>query len=75
MISNIGFNAGGTHTFDLNSPSANIKHQALPLITNHSFLFVANRLADTYTLVKEVPSSFQQDYNSIKQKAKKILNK
>jgi hypothetical protein len=73
MISNIGFNETGTHTFDLDSPLANIKHQPLPLKINHAVVFIANRLADTYTLLKEVPSSYEQVYTLFKQKVKKIV--
>ena len=73
MISNIGFNADGTHTFDPNSPMSNISFNELPIrIKDPTFLF-QNRLADKYTLGKETPTSFQIKKSNFKNNIKKVL--
>jgi hypothetical protein len=75
MISNIGFNESGTHTFNADSPLANMKHQPLPLHILAPKVFVPNKLADTYSLNKEIPSLFKQYYSSIIYKANLLLNR
>lgn len=75
MISNIGFNADGTHTFNPNSPMSNISFRELPLkIVNPMFVY-QNRIADKYTLDKETPSLSAIRKNKIKGTIKKILVK
>lgn len=56
MITNIGFNENGTHTFDEESSSANRKHQQLPSIIKPPTIFKIDRAADTYVLAKDLPS-------------------
>jgi len=55
MITNLGFNGDSTHTSDVNSYFANIKHKSLPLYLKHPSIFVADRSADNSTLEKELP--------------------
>jgi hypothetical protein len=56
LISNIGFNVNGTHTFDSNSPMSNVAFGELsPAIVCPEYMY-QNRIADDYTLEKETPS-------------------
>jgi hypothetical protein len=52
MITNIGFNNDGTHTFDSNSPMSNIPFDTLPLVLLHPKYIYQNRNADNYILEK-----------------------
>ncbi|MCG9793931.1 glycosyltransferase family protein [Flavobacterium algicola] len=73
MISNIGFNADGTHTFNANSPMANVSFKEMPeLIVSPSFIS-QDRIADEYTLTKETPSSFEFYKGSLRQGLRTIL--
>lgn len=66
LISNIGFNKNGTHTFDPDNAVSNVKHQELPnQIKDPSKIFV-DRIADNYTLVIEAPSRYVQNVNELK---------
>ena len=73
MISNIGFNADGTHTFNTNSPMSNVLFNELPLEIKHPTFMFQNRLADNYTLDKEIPTLLQVLKNNFKTKIKHVL--
>ncbi len=73
MISNIGFNADGTHTFNSNSPMSNVTFNELPKQIKYPVFMFQNRLADKYTLEKEMPTIFQIKKNNIKMKIKGVL--
>lgn len=66
MISNIGFNADGTHTFITDSPMANVPFSALPSVISHPDSICPNYIADNYFLEKEMPSFFQSKINQLK---------
>lgn len=66
MISNIGFNSDGTHTFNSDSPMSNVAFEALPKEIIHPVYFYPNYIADNYTLEKEMPSFFQIKANQFK---------
>ncbi|RLJ73892.1 nucleotide-diphospho-sugar transferase [Pedobacter alluvionis] len=75
MISNIGFNANGTHTFNSNSLQANIDHENLPLLVKEPSVIYQNRMADEYTLTKELPKRYIFITNKLKQLIKLCLIK
>jgi hypothetical protein len=75
MISNIGFNADGTHTFDTNSPMSNVSFNKLPVDMEHPRFIFQNRMADKYTLDKETPSLWQIRRSKIKETLKNIIAK
>ena len=75
MITNIGFNIDGTHTFDPNSPMSNISFNELPVEIVHPVFIFQNRIADKYTLDKETPSIRQIRMSEIKEMIKNILVK
>lgn len=56
LITNIGFNENGTHTFDSENSSANRKHKALPMTIKSPSVFKLDRKADAYFLEKDLPS-------------------
>ena len=66
MISNIGFNSEGTHTFNADSPLANLGFVALPKEISHPDCIYPNHVADNYSLEKEMPSFFQIKINQMK---------
>lgn len=66
MISNIGFNSDGTHTFDTNSPLSNVEFRELPNHIIHPKYIYQNRIADKYTLKKETPNLNQICKNQLK---------
>jgi hypothetical protein len=74
MITNIGFNENGTHTFDEESSSANRKYQQLPCIIKRPIIFKIDRAADTYVLAKDLPSQGDRIVIFIKSSLKFILN-
>lgn len=53
LISNIGFGAGATHTFDPEDQYANIAIDELPLTISHPKYFIPDKKADLYTLYKD----------------------
>jgi hypothetical protein len=59
MISNIGFNADGTHTLDSSSPMSNVGFGVLPKEIIQPKYMYQNRIADKYTLKKESPNFIQ----------------
>ncbi|WKL45998.1 nucleotide-diphospho-sugar transferase [Flavobacterium pectinovorum] len=73
MISNIGFNAGGTHTFDLNSPLSNVAFGEMPKDIIEPSNMYQNRIADNYTLEKEMPSLLQMRKNQLRKFVKNRL--
>jgi len=66
MISNIGFNSDGTHTFNSDSPMSNVAFEVLPKEIIHPEYFYPNYIADNYTLDKEMPSFLQIKANRLK---------
>jgi hypothetical protein len=48
LVSNIGFNNGGTHTFDKQNPAANIPVQAMEFPLKHPTEILANHEADKF---------------------------
>jgi hypothetical protein len=75
MISNIGFNADGTHTLDTNSPMADIAFGSLPSEIIHPKYIYQNRIADKYTLEKEMESSMQMRKNQLRKLGRDLLIK
>lgn len=73
MISNIGFNADGTHTFDLNSPMSNVAFSELPKEIISPISMLQNRIADKYSLDKETPTLFQVKKYNLKKKVRDVL--
>ncbi|HSD07317.1 nucleotide-diphospho-sugar transferase [Flavobacterium sp.] len=66
MISNIGFNANGTHTVDFNSPLSNVAFSELPKDIISPVNVHQNRMADNYTLIKEMPSVMELRKNQLR---------
>ncbi|TRX13390.1 nucleotide-diphospho-sugar transferase [Flavobacterium gawalongense] len=73
LISNIGFNEDGTHTFDSNSPMSNVAFSELPIELVHPKFTYQNRIADKYTLEKEMPSLTEIRKNKVRKLIKDIL--
>lgn len=73
MISNIGFNAEGTHTFNVNSPMSNVPFEELPKDIKHPMFMFQNRIADKYTLGKEMPNFMQIKMSNISRVVRNFL--
>jgi hypothetical protein len=75
MISNIGFNADGTHTLDTNSPMSKVAFDNLPgEIVQPKYMY-QNRTADKYTLEKEMESLSQIRKNQFRKWVRDLLIK
>lgn len=74
MITNIGFNENGTHTFDEGSSSANRKHLQLPSVIKSPTIFKIDRVADTDVLAKDLPNQIGRIVIFMKSCIKGFLN-